>query len=406
MHSSSRNTRQPGHLATVFFCSVLCFTILFNLTACSLNRRVIKNPELDHWDSNRRIYKNLFPPKYGYLEETEFDRIDFREPHEKGVKEYSLVTDPRGDIDRTKGYNPSEYSVVPDFDLLYNPNHEVQITWIRHASFLIQLGTEYQILVDPVLEQLDGLAGTFGKYSAIGRFYADSPLAVEDLPFAAESGNPGDNQTIIVAISHDHHDHLNFKTLKKLPENTHYYVPLKLEKKFSSHYLKVTGMDWYSRDTIDNLTITFVPANHRSGRTLNRKNRNKTLWGGWLFEWNGYRVYFAGDSGYSDVFRDIRKRVGEIDICLMPISAWFQRQWHLAPEDAIEAAEDLECKVLIPWGWGTWIMSFEHILEPPRRLQYAWDQMQPENMELQILKMGETYLVGPLGEDPCKHDCD
>ncbi len=75
----------------------------------------------------------------------------------------------------------------------------------------------------------------------------------------------------------------------------------------------------------------------------------------------------------------------------MPITAWFQRHWHLAPEDAIEAVEDLECKILIPWGWGTWIHTFEQILEPPRRLQYAWDQMQPENMELRILKMGETY---------------
>jgi L-ascorbate metabolism protein UlaG (beta-lactamase superfamily) len=350
------------------------------------------------------MYKNLFPPKYGYLEETEFDRVDFRKPHEKGVKEYALVTDPKGDIDRTKGYNPSEHSVIPDFDILYNPTNEVQITWIRHASFLIQLGAEYQILVDPVMEQLDGWVGTVGKYSAIGTLYADSPLAVEDLPFAAESENPGDNQTIIVAISHDHHDHLNFKTLKKLPESTRYYVPLKVEKKFSSHYPNVTGMDWYTRDTIDNLTITFLPANHRSGRTLNKTNQ--TLWGGWLFEWNDYRVYFAGDTGYSAVFQDIRNRVGEIDICLMPISAWFQRQWHFAPEDAVEAAEDLECKVLIPWGWGTWIMSFEHILEPPRRLQYAWDRMQPENMELRILKMGETYSVGPLGEDQCTENCD
>jgi hypothetical protein len=110
---------------------------------------------------------------------------------ELGVKEYSLVTDPRGDIDRTRGYNPAEYSVIPDFDILYNPTNEVQITWIRHASFLIQLGAEYQILVDPVMEQLDGWVGTFRKYSAIGTLYADSPLAVEDLAFAAESENLG-----------------------------------------------------------------------------------------------------------------------------------------------------------------------------------------------------------------------
>ena len=404
MHSGNRNKRQLRYLIANFFCIIFYIFILFSITACSANRKAIKNPELDHWDSSRRMYKNLFPPKYGYLEETEFDRVDFRKPHEKGVKEYALVTDPKGDIDRTKGYNPSEHSVIPDFDILYNPTNEVQITWIRHASFLIQLGAEYQILVDPVMEQLDGWVGTVGKYSAIGTLYADSPLAVEDLPFAAESENSGDNQTIIVAISHDHHDHLNFKTLKKLPESTRYYVPLKVEKKFSSHYPNVTGMDWYTRDTIDNLTITFLPANHRSGRTLNKTNQ--TLWGGWLFEWNDYRVYFAGDTGYSAVFQDIRKRVGGIDICLMPISAWFQRQWHFAPEDAIEAAEDLECKVLIPWGWGTWIMSFEHILEPPRRLQYAWDRMHPENMELRILKMGETYSVGPLGEDQCTENCD
>jgi L-ascorbate metabolism protein UlaG (beta-lactamase superfamily) len=404
MHTSDENLKQLRYFILNLFCIILCIFVLLSLTGCSVDRKVIKNPELDQWDDSRKMYKNLFAPQYGYLEETEFDSIDFRKPHEKGTKKYSLLTDPRGDIDRAKGYNPSEHSVIPDFDILYNPTNEVQITWIRHASFLIQLGTEYQILVDPVIEQLDGLVGTLGKYTAIGTIYADSPLAVEDLPIAAESENSGDNQTIIVAISHDHYDHLNFETLKKLPESTHYYVPLKVEKTFSAHYQNVTGMDWYTHDMIDNLAIKFLPANHRSGRTLNKESQ--TLWGGWLFEWNGYRVYFAGDTGYSAVFKDIRKRVGEIDICLMPISAWFQRQWHFAPEDAIEASQDLECKVLIPWGWGAWINTFEHILVPPRRLQYAWDRMQPENMELRILKMGETYSVGPLGEEQGGEDCD
>jgi N-acyl-phosphatidylethanolamine-hydrolysing phospholipase D len=116
---------------------------------------------------------------------------------------------------------------------------------------------------------------------------------------------------------------------------------------------------------------------------------NQNLWGGWLFEWKRYRLYFAGDTGYSDLFKDIRKRYGEMDICMMPITAWFQRHWHFAPEDAVQAAQDLDCKIIIPWACGgTWIMSYEHLLEPPRRLQYAYDQMQPENMELRILKMG------------------
>jgi N-acyl-phosphatidylethanolamine-hydrolysing phospholipase D len=172
-----------------------------------------------------------------------------------------------------------------------------------------------------------------------------------------------------------------------------------VENEFPAQFSNVTGMDWYTQDTIGDLTIHFLPANHRSGRSM--YEMNQSLWGGWLFEWNDYRVYFAGDTGYSAVFKDIKKRKGEVDICLMPISAWFQRQWHFAPEDALQAAEDLNCKVFIPWGWGTWIMSFEHILDPPRRLQYAWDLMQPQNMELRILKMGETYVTGELCEDEC-----
>ena len=88
----------------------------------------------------------------------------------------------------------------------------------------------------------------------------------------------------------------------------------------------------------------------------------------------------------------MRKKIGKIDICMMPISAWFQRHWHFAPEDAICAAQDLDCNYFIPWGYGTWIISYEHILEPPRRLRYAWDRIQPDNMELRILKMGETSV--------------
>jgi len=130
---------------------------------------------------------------------------------------------------------------------------------------------------------------------------------------------------------------------------------------------------------------------------------NRILWGGWLFEWNGYRVYFAGDTGYSDVFKDIKKRLGEMDVCLMPITAWFQRHVHFAPEDAVSAAKDLGCREFIPWGWGTWIISFEHILDPPRRLQYVWKEMQPEKMVLHMPKMGETVKFDDVsrghGED-------
>ena len=381
---------------TVCYLSICYLLLALFFCACAPpNLRVIKNPEMNNWDGKQGMYRNLHPPRYGYLEETEYDRIDFLKPHERKPHKYKIHPDPRGDIDRTLGYDPLEFTVTPDIVLIQEPAAAVQITWLRHASFLIQLGREHQILVDPVIEELDGVLGVMGKYAAIGRLYADSPLATEDLPLENWTGAAAQENTNIVAISHDHYDHLNYKTLRKLPENTHYYIPLGLHREFPARFTNTTAMDWYTRDRLSDLTITFLPANHRSGRSMHVKNQN--LWGGWLFEWKGCRLYFAGDTGYSDLFKDIRRRYGEMDVCLMPITAWFQRHWHFAPEDAILAAEDLGCKTFIPWGWGTWILGFEHILEPPRRLQYAWDQMQPENMELRMLKMGETYFTDSKG---------
>jgi len=373
---------------------LLGLLLLMLICHCSPQRRIIENPDIDHWDVEQKHYKNLFPPKYHYLEETEYDAIDFRLPHEKGTKKYALLSDPRGDIDRTKGYDPADFTINPDLSLIHQPLHEIQVTWIRHASFLIQINGKYQVLVDPVLEKLDGMVGTFGKYFAIGKLYAETPLAVEDLTAPPVSTATGPNESLIVLISHDHYDHLNYNTLEKLPEDTRYFVPHGLEKDFPPKFTHVVGMDWYTKEVIGELTITFLPANHRSGRSTT--TTNFSLWGGWLLEWRDHRIYFAGDTGYSAVFKDIRSNAGEMDVCLMPITAWFQRHWHFAPEDAIDAAGDLGCRTFIPWGWGTWIMSFEHMLDPPRRLQYAWDHMQPQDMDLHILKMGESHLSGSI----------
>jgi L-ascorbate metabolism protein UlaG (beta-lactamase superfamily) len=370
--------------------ATLVVILLCLLSACaSTAHRTIRNPEVDHWDGKRMRYKNLFAPKYGYMSETEYDRIDFRLPHERKTRTYRLVHNPKGDIDRSIGYDAGNYTVDPDMDRLRHPTHEVQITWLRHSSFLIQLGRKYQILVDPVLEEIDGSAGRLMKYADTFKLHAQSPIATEQLPGFGNSVDRDKEEISIVVISHDHFDHLNFNTLDKLPPDTHFYAPLELERQFPSKFKDVTGMDWFTSDQIGDLKIAFLPANHRSGRTLNRMN--DSLWGGWLLEWKEHRIYFAGDSGYSHLFKELGRRYGPVDVCLMPISAWFQRHYHFAPEDAMAAAEDIGCNTFIPWGWGTWIMSYEHLLTPIRRLEYAWRDNPPEHMSLKILKMGETY---------------
>lgn len=126
----------------------LCGALVASITACAASYRpVIINPELNQWDGKRWRYKNLFPPAYGYLEESEFDKIEFRLPHEIGKREYKLVSDPRGDIDRAKGYNAADYTVAPNLDLIQHPQHALQITWIRHATFLIQFGENLELQI-------------------------------------------------------------------------------------------------------------------------------------------------------------------------------------------------------------------------------------------------------------------
>jgi N-acyl-phosphatidylethanolamine-hydrolysing phospholipase D len=361
------------------FSAILLFVALFGCANTASNKLAIN-----------RDY-NLFTPKYHGNEKTELDKIDYRKPDEKGIRKYSIVHNPEGDIDRTKGYDPAEYTVAPDFARINNPDHDIQITWINHASFIIQFGKEYQILTDPVLAPIDGLTGKLLNLFDTFELQAQPPIKIMDLPFNADKDKNTDNRVNLVAISHDHYDHLNWNTIKQLPSDINYFVPINTNEDFPSRYSKVTGMNWYGKKMVGDLTVNFLPANHRAGRGL--ITVKPVLWGGWLFEYKNRKIYFAGDTGYSDLFKEIRKRYGKIDICLMPISAWFQRNWHFAPEDAIQAAQDLGCEVLIPWGWGTWIMSYEHILDPPRRLQYAWDQMKPKDMELHILKMGETYSL-------------
>ncbi len=241
-----------------WFHALLCVTLVMIFAACAASYRpVIINPELNQWDGKRMRFINIYPPKYGYLEETEFDRIEFRKPHEIGEREYALVTDPRGDIDRSKGYDAAEYTVTPDIDLLQHPTHDIQITWIRHATFLIQLGKKYQILVDPVLAEIDGLAGSLMKHADTMELFADSPLTVQDLPLSDESENSRDNKKNIVAISHDHFDHLNYNTLEQLPAETSYYVPRGVQNNFPSRYSDVIGMDWYTKHTLGELAIHF-----------------------------------------------------------------------------------------------------------------------------------------------------
>ncbi|MCH9691844.1 MAG: MBL fold metallo-hydrolase [Gammaproteobacteria bacterium] len=207
-------------------------------------------------------------------------------------------------------------------------------------------------------------------------------------------------KTVRSIDSHNHYDHFSKNDLHKIGTNTDYYVPLGFAKHFPKSGYKITEMAWFSTTELQGLKIHFVPAHHFSMRIwipLVYKDTNSTLWGGWIIEYQGKRLFFAGDTGYSKHFSDIRQRYGGIDVCLLPIASYYHEEeaaWyryvHTTPEDALTAAEELNCKVMIPWGYGntSWKMGDHSSHSALLRLLHMHHKIQAD-APLYILNEGE-----------------
>ncbi len=180
-----------------------------------------------------------------------------------------------------------------------------------------------------------------------------------------------------VVISHNHYDHLDAPTLRRLPRDTPMFVPAGLGRWFHRRrFTRVTELDWWEAAELDGVRFDFVPAHHWSKRTLTDTCRS--LWGGWVLTApDGHRVHFAGDTGYGHCFSRIGRRYPGIDLTLMPIGAYDPRWWladvHCDPEEAVRAAQDLGARHMAPMHWGTFVLSAEPVLEPLIRVRAAWE---------------------------------
>ena len=159
-------------------------------------------------------------------------------------------------------------------------------------------------------------------------------------------------------------------------------------------------LDWWHEVLINGtLKITFVPAQHFSARGL--FDRQKSLWGGYLIESHGRRVYFAGDTGYSAHFRDIKTRLGPPDIAMLGIGAyeprWFMQPMHMNPAEAVRAHRDLGARHSIGMHFGTFQLSAEAIDMPPADLGRALRENDVPECEFVTLHEGETrvYRAAP-----------
>lgn len=247
------------------------------------------------------------------------------------------------------------------------------ITWIGHATFLIQMNG-LNMITDPV----------WVKHIGIGKRLTPAGLSIEELP-------PID----IVFISHSHYDHLHYGSLKKLPGDPTFFVPIGLARSFIKKGLtKTIECRWWDEQEMDGLKIAFVPAQHWTRRTL--FDINTSHWGGWIIRDKHNTVYFAGDSGYFDGFKEIGKKY-DIDYSLMPIGSydpeWFLAMQHLNPEKAVQACIDVGSKVLIPMHYGAFKLADDTPDEALDRLESEWRKRMLDINDLSILKIGETIRM-------------
>jgi N-acyl-phosphatidylethanolamine-hydrolysing phospholipase D len=286
------------------------------------------------------------------------------------------------EIPRPESYNFPLAQNDPNF--LNHNRDKKTVTWIGHATVLLQVGG-YNILTDPHFSQRASPVQWAGPERV-----APLGLAFEDLP-------PID----IVVISHDHYDALDEQTIKRLHrrpggEKTRFYVPLGLKKWFASRGVdQVIEMDWWDRSQDGNLEIIAVPVQHWSKRSL--FSRNKTLWAGWVIASNDFRFFFAGDTGYNSLFKEIGEKLGPFDLAAIPIGAyeprWFMARHHVDPEEAVQIHKDIRSRKSLAIHWGTFILTDEPLDEPPKRLAAALEENKIPGDDFLVLQHGQTIIL-------------
>ena len=240
------------------------------------------------------------------------------------------------------------------------PDQTNYAVWIGHATYLINNG-DINILTDPIFSKRASPIGFAGPKRMI-----PAVMTLSDLP-----------KIDLVVVSHNHYDHLDIWSLKKLNKlnpRTIFLVPIGDGKKLIRAGIKnVHEMNWWDEFSHSETTFNFTPVQHWSKRGL--FDRNKSLWGGWFMQTDQLALYHAGDTGYSNDFKEVAARLGRPSLAAIPIGAYAPREFmkssHINPEEAVKVFKDLGAKYAIAIHWGTFKLTLEKMNEPPLRLDQA-----------------------------------
>jgi N-acyl-phosphatidylethanolamine-hydrolysing phospholipase D len=247
---------------------------------------------------------------------------------------------------------------TPIEQVMNPPADKPQITWIGHATVLVQYHG-INILTDPMFSE------RASPISFLGPKRATPPsLNVEQLPHID-----------LVLTSHNHYDHLDKATVQAIGNQAVWAVPLAYKQWFAN--LGVTNVmefDWWDEKNIAGARVTATPTQHWTGRGLG--DRYKQLWAGWAVQIDGFKFWFGGDTGYNEkIFTEVGRRLGPFDLGLIPVGGyaprWFMQAMHLNPEEAVQVHRDIRANFSLGIHWGAFPLTAEPIDEPPERLAQA-----------------------------------
>jgi L-ascorbate metabolism protein UlaG (beta-lactamase superfamily) len=274
----------------------------------------------------------------------------------------------------------NKYSDHPPANI---PGQEIRISFIGHATFLIQT-QGINILTDPVFSERASAVSWFGP-----KRINDPGIALKNLP-----------KIDIVLISHGHYDHLDINSLKILCQNhdIQIFTPLGNEVAINKNIpnANVISMDWYeSKNSINNIKICLEPAQHWSARGL--FDINKALWGTFIIKTLNGNICFIGDTGYDDqIFKSIGEKYDKMRVSIIPIGAyeprWFMKYIHVNPHEAVMIHQDLYSELSIASHFGTFQLTDEALDAPLMALDEARNSLNVQNKFI-TLEIGTSIML-------------
>lgn len=325
-----------------------------------------------------------------YKKSPNFNEQKQRFQHPAGDPSNKTVTD-LFKMMREFSYRASDQLERQGFPVTYSDQNTLSafsesVIWIGQSSILLN-HNGVTILTDPHFS---------GRASPVGfagpKRVTPAPFEISDLPIVD-----------VVLISHNHYDHLDRTSIADLiayQPSIKFFVPLGLAKTLRKWGANdVTELDWWQTAMLNGIEIQPTPVQHWSKRSF--FDRNKSLWAGWMVKWSDFSFYFAGDSGYSDDFKETAKRLGSPTIAAIPIGAYeprdFMKAAHMNPQEAVQTFVDLGAKYAFAIHWGTFKLTTEPMGEPKVRLRHSLTENDIALHRFRALQHGEEWRT-PIRE--------